>query len=273
MMRKSTFLLCAILAVVCMTTAAPAAWNSWWKDTGPDHLWTTATNWGGAGVPSAALNSEVSYVASSGKAGPVLNVAGSLFNFKIEDGYIEIVNGGSLVAGGYMTVGGYGGVEKGNLRMTGNAALSVASNFFVGDYTDGELIVEDNAVLDLYNLKLGYDGATGTVQLKGGFTECGWLVINAGSSIDITGGTFQVNRAYETLQEIEDWKLALEGMVTSNLIVTSTVGNSVDVAHGAFIWDELEQKYFGSSVLTSIPEPATIALLSFGALSLIRRKK
>jgi len=111
---------------------------------------------------------------------------------------------------------------------------------------------------DANALEIGTNESTGWVDLLGGTIMVGDLVIGADGGMNITEGTLVLKG--------DDMRTILDYIDAGQL-----------TAYGGWSGAEWQYDYnvrnAGQTTVTAIPEPATVALLTFGALVLLRRRK
>ena len=125
---------------------------------------------------------------------------------------------------------------------------------------NGTLTMTGGAIYaaDANALEIGTLDSTGYVDLLGGTIKAGDLIIGEGGAMNITEGMLILagDKMRTVLDDID------AGLLT---------------AYGG--WSGAEWQYdfnvrnAGMTTVTAIPEPATVALLSLGALVLLRRRK
>jgi hypothetical protein len=186
MFKKTTFLISLVLLLVQFESASA---QIMWSDSGPDHLWSTATNWSPQNVPTsldaASIdspdNTHCQITEDIIAECETLRVGNSSFTANLD------ISGGSLTA-----TGAYVGVDNsighGILNMSGGlfstGSLQVGwSGIGTVNMTGGVINLNDNLTIP------GLRG-TGTVNLNGGTIYASDLNLTSDSGLlDITRGT------------------------------------------------------------------------------------
>jgi len=143
MFKKITFLISLVLLLVQLQNASA---QIMWSDDGPDHLWSTVTNWGSGNIPTALDSVSID--------------APDNTHCEIQDGItaecetLRVGNAGSTtnldISGGSLTAAGaYVGVDN----SSGHGILNISGGLF----STGAL-------------QVGWRG-TGTVNITGGTIE------------------------------------------------------------------------------------------------------
>ena len=187
MKKKLIFLFVGILIMRCSGSAF--AWTEW-NYTGVSHLWSYAANWGGA-VPTASgdpimrgqgVGKEALIDSSVTAVGHMMYVGYS--------GRADLnITGGSLTLSNQFRLGQTGGT--GNVTVSGGA-VSVGSDMVVGDGGTGvgTLNMTNGTINHLTGwLYVGYNGATGTINLDGGTLSTYKVMMGSGHPhVNITKG-------------------------------------------------------------------------------------
>jgi hypothetical protein len=187
MLKKTTYLITLVLLLVQFESASAQVIS--WTDSGPDHLWSTAANWGSQAVPTALDSASIDdpdnthCVIQDG-------IEAECETLRVGNGFSTTnldISGGSLTA-----AGAYVGVDS----ITGHGILNISGGLFstgslqVGwrgigtvNMTGGTIELSDNLVIP------GLTGE-GTVNLNGGTINASELRLTSDSgSLDITTGT------------------------------------------------------------------------------------
>ncbi len=193
-----------------------------WTDDGPDHLWSTPTNWASGTVPTSSDLAIINLV-----PGPIIDANvdavadGILSGFGGSTGELTM-DGGTLTFGwGHIGEddGGYGTINM-------NSGTITVNGFTVGDWgvgtlnmTGGNFIVGDDFVI-----AGGSPTAIGHVNLDGGTIIAGWLGMrwdeDAVGTMDVRAGTLILTHdELAWVQECIDngWITSYDGQGTLNL--------------------------------------------------------
>jgi hypothetical protein len=289
-MKKSFCALILLLALVGNAFAAVPQTYIQWNGLAGDGSWNTAGNWNTSVVPSAQDLGGVQGAVNGGtfvyKAGfktpgvyPAFSSGTLTTDVLVAGGTVPANPGGFTVSGATINVSEYITLAANNndysLVTINSGTVStgvqmVNQPFYVSQLGTGKLLMEGGTIyvgnyqtpatpLFTGNLLMtGVTGSTGsgTLDLDGG-------IIYANDLLPGTSGTFRS-------LVVKDGTLVLKTDRTTELAgysswLTAAPGYTLHTAYNA-----------GSGTTTvwaTIPEPATICLLGFGVLSLIRRKK
>ncbi|MBN1806404.1 MAG: hypothetical protein JW837_14240 [Sedimentisphaerales bacterium] len=218
MFKKMTCLISLVLLLILFESAS--AQIIYWTDNGPDHLWSTVTNWSpqtiATGIDSVSIDDpdETHCVIQDG-------IDAECETLRVGNGAattnLDII-GGSLTAGGaYIGVdnsSGHGILNiSGGLFSTGSLHVGLSGSGTV-NMTGGTIELSDNLIVP------GSTG-TGAVNLNGGVLNASDLRLTSDlGSVDITTGTLILNGDdIETVQaNIDNGRLtAYQGQGTFNV--------------------------------------------------------
>ena len=206
--------ICSISLVLLLSLAGNVqAQDATWTDAGPDHLWSTPTNW--SEFPTPAHWAKV----RNGLPGPTIASEGALAS-RVHVGYEEesalTVEGGTLViSGDDLLLGKNGGSATLNMI---SGTINVARDFEVGggnpgivNMTGGTIIVGDDLMIPesiASTAEVNLDG--GTIIVNGDLTmSADGDTMNG--TLNITGGTLIISGdALSTVQGYID-----NGWITS----------------------------------------------------------
>ena len=217
MLKKTVFVALQLLVL----NIAVYGDSQWTDGAAENHLWSDPANWGWL-VPDETISAEIwkTGIYGSGQ-GPTVETTAYANNFKFRNGDVNIVTGGTLYISGWGDIGTYQNTEPdfpglATMTISGTGAFHAlsTSSFHVGDRTDGQLVMKDNALFDINaTLGVGNNGAVGHIQLKGGLIDCENFWINNGSSMDITGGTLRISSDSEMPSRISGYEDS--GLITA----------------------------------------------------------
>jgi len=194
-----------------------------WTDDGPDHLWSTPTNWATGTVPTSD-----DLVLINVTPGPIIDANVDA----VADGILSGFGGttGDLTMDGGTLTFGWGHIGEdadgyGTINMN-SGTITVANGFTVGDWgvgtlnmTGGNFIVGDDFVI-----AGGSPTAIGHVNLDGGTITAGWLGMrwdeDAVGTMDVRAGTLILtHNELGWVQECIDngWITSYDGQGTLNL--------------------------------------------------------
>jgi len=164
---------------------------------------------------------------------------------------------------------GYATTGTGSLTMSGSATVTAGTSVLIGRLGTGTLTMNGGTITAADSFYVGWNYAsytgTGTVSLNAGLIQVGnssddEFSMTTGSTMNITGGTMTI------FDDDGSKATAIQGYVTGNQL--SGYGY-YDLSHVIVSWDEDNSL----TTVTAVPEPATICMLGFGALALLRRKR
>ncbi|MGA2916671.1 MAG: PEP-CTERM sorting domain-containing protein [Sedimentisphaerales bacterium] len=269
------------LLVVLASSAFGAAVYSEWRGA-EGAAWNVTTNWNNGIVPTAKDKPGVQdpnyskggckafgsapYTITSPDITAGITVACDQFTLGGTNGGKLVIGGGTMNISEYLTMGANQG-ENGVLYMnSGTIKTGLFVNnahLFIGQKGIGTVYM-NGGTIDLISVNPGNlriadvnAMADGKLYLNAGTIYANDLLMpyaKAGS-IDITGGVLQL---------IGNDTATVNGFVTAGKIITSLENGTIQATYNSGT---------NRTTVIAIPEPATICLLGFGVLSLIRRKK
>ncbi len=164
-MFKKLICLVSFVLVLGLVGDVQAA-NVTWTDAGPDHLWSTPTNWDTGTLPTAADLAKIGML-----PGPIIANEGAIAE-RIFLGHGGIgaltVDGGTLTTTtSHITVGQSGGSE-GTLNMN-SGTITVGTNMIIGRNGTGHVNLDGGIITTkgLFNMRLNA-GSVGTMDVRAG---------------------------------------------------------------------------------------------------------
>jgi hypothetical protein len=279
---KKASVVCVLMCVMvgAASAAVTTVWNPAANPAGTG-LWSEAANWtqGAIGAP----------MTQDGDWKPVFNVNGArecILDTAVTVAQLVMGDGGTLngnflrlVSGAYLTSGlaangatnwtAIGYTRSATMTIETGAVLETKSYILIGrDGSDtqpptgaypsylningGTAIIGGNCILGNLDATKTEGGGYVTVD-DGGILDVVSLTINdtavGGSCLNILNGTVKINGD-------------VRGGINTMMLDGRIAGNNLTVEYVG-----------GRTVITAIPEPATMALLALGGLALLRKKK
>lgn len=262
-MKKLSRTLYVIIFALATANMAGAAGGIWTAG-GGSNLWQTPTNWQ-LGLPTSSDATYVTHDFTVSYA-PVINAGVNAVSSQVLVGWAALssgetsltVNGGSLATPNLWL--GLGGTNANHGTLNVNA----------GTVNAGTLIVGWQGGKGTLNMMGGTVNVTGTFFLPGDSTSTNYGELNLFDGLlDITGGFGWVDNKYHV--EIQKGTMKIAGNYKDTIDIWASFGWWTGYGSGANIVTAYNQASNVTTV-TAIPEPASMMLLGFGSLALLRRK-
>jgi len=275
-MSKKLVLVCSLLVAFCAGNAlASHFWNS------ADGAWGVAGNWfdgTGATLPTAA---DDVYISSDGLANPrICNiptgydaVCNGLFGPAWDDNAdatLNIASGASLAVGNWFQAANSGLNSLGKVTTAGT--LTITGGLSTAYFGKSLFTVNGGSVYVGGNMEAAWDGlGRTTIVLNDGTMSVNCIGFLRGTGydeddkiIDLAGGTFVLRDATN---------LAIMGPGEGVYWINEWIAANNIVAYGGTGQVSLSVDGTTATLTGIIPEPATISLIGFGILGLIRKNR
>jgi hypothetical protein len=281
-MKKKLFYLVffvALLALVSNTLAGPHDWLTGRPD---NSKWVVASNWTDANAAPLISETVTTYGSSTPLNGPFIVSGDTAYGYDIRIGGsggsgnrgYATMNGGTLNSGSYLTIAPDSTSNRdGEFRMNGGiinlgVTSSTGGHLNVGSgYSNcpntltGVLRMTDGTINATANFAIARYKASGYVYLDGGTIYANNFSMASGA----TSGTAYMNIT-------GNGKVIINGDRTVNVASYISKGWLMGNGNDYEILYDYNISNAGKTTIY-VPEPATICLLSIGALSLLRRRK
>jgi hypothetical protein len=290
-MRK-LLLLISVLALAAYASAG----TYYWDDGGGDDLWMTASNWDSDTLPVSGFSGDTARIFMAG----TVNIrsqdltAGSKECIVDGDstGSATLNIAGKLNAGHHVKMGFFESYNTGHIQIDGGTLLIENKDLVIGacgfgslQMTDGYIDVQQ--VSGLYGVHIGsafrtgYMSGGGHLDLWGGTINVAQTDRGVGLSMRGEGmddASFQIpNMGRPGTMDITDGIMVLyddDGSIRNRINGYIDSGWIYSTAGGGIVpWCTWDSSTNTTTLWADIPEPATIALLGFGGLILLRRRK
>ena len=194
MFRK---IICLVSLVLVLSLVGDVQAVLSWIDAGPDHLWSTPTNWSTGTVPTSSDVVRINML-----PGPTIANEGAVAALAVQVAYSSdtgalTVDGGTLTIGGVIMLGGWNESDNGTLNMI-SGTITGGGDLFLGRRGSGTLNMTGGTIIVGKKLIIGKDATgTGHVDLDGGVITAGNLVMrekaDAVGTMDVRAGTLIIN--------------------------------------------------------------------------------
>ncbi len=255
MCARRVFSVVAAVLIMSMPVLATGYYAS-----GVTGLWNDAVTWGGTAYPVAGDTAYLnlgSTVEVDGTAEAVTELHFASWSGNSNLVTLNIVNSGSLTVSGWSYLGVAAG-DVGEINVGAGSTLTCGGAMNVGFNGDCTLNVNGgtvNANGGLYTSNPWQTAGTGsgTINLNAGVVNVYDFAMSGTGLINIEAGEMRIYGLW--------WDATLQGLMTANQIVGYNGTQSVDISYdGDF------------TVLSAVPEPATMCLLALGGI-MLRRKR
>jgi len=226
------------VSVIFVLGSASNAATVHWTDLGPDHLWSTPTNWEFNKVPGVSDDAYIDVPAAKAPNGPV-----------IQDGINAKIHGlGCEVAG------------EPTMTMTGGT-LEISDWIWWGDGagSHGTFNMSGGTITVANEFELGWGGGEGTWNMTGGTVNCGELIVptasGAAGQLYLHGGTVNVGSAglemNNGLIDVGGGTLVLEGDLTEAINNFIAAGKITFYGGGGLFSLDYDVRNPGKTTLTA----------------------
>jgi len=220
MCKKLIYLVCFVVVLGLVVDVQAA--NVDWTDAGPDHLWSTATNWSSGTLPTIADTARIGLLPGPIIANEDVVVDALYVGYGNTTGELT-VDGGTFVTSGWAFVGASPG-SNGTVNMN-SGTITIGGTFTVGKNGSGTLNMTGGTITINGNLQIAQKATgIGHENLDGGIITCNNFVMRteAGSvgTMDVRAGTLIINGdKLSTVQGYIDngWITAYDGNGTLHL--------------------------------------------------------
>ena len=168
-----------------------------WTDAGPDHLWSTPTNWDTGAVPTSSDVVRINML-----PGPTIANEGAVAGREVQVAYTSetgalTVDGGTLTTEGVIKIGGWKESDNGTINMI-SGTITGGDGLWVGRRGSGTLNMTGGTITVETKLIIGKDAiGIGHVDLDGGIITANNFVMRENASavgtMDVRAGTLIIN--------------------------------------------------------------------------------